>query len=301
MREPGTNLVNTDLIKKKMITDIYCFGSSYTAGGGFEFDSNWFDSTDSEFTENIKNWKEYLDSQTETPKTHWHYSWPGQLQKLVGKNIKIHNLAKQGNGNQRTLRLVYDLINSNEFRNDTSLFLFEFTWLARDELFCNYLNSHVVHNYSIENDKFGVGYLANCHHYDDNKTWKYLNSDEVRNPLNEYYKLFWNGHDQDKKMVRELEYMIGFLELLKIKWYQVESTLEYKNINSSILNREYEIRFENDRSFYSYAITNKLLIEDDTNGKVKDSHLSLEGNKKVANIIFNFLTENNIIEKNKLL
>jgi len=280
-----------------MITDIYCFGSSYTAGGGYEFDSNWFDEITSE---NIKSWKEYLDNQTETPKTNWNYSWPGQLQKLLNNDIKVHNLAKQGYGNQRTLRKVYELINSKEFKKETSLLLFEFTWLARDEIYSNHLKKYLVHNYSIEDDKFIKGYLAQSHHYDDSEIYQYLNSDKIWNTVNDYYKLFWNGHDQDIKMTRELEYLMGFLETIGIKWYQVESTIQYKHITPSKINRDFEIKFDGDRSFYNFAINNNLTIEQETAGLVKDTHISLKGNKIISKIIFDFLIKNNIIQKKTL-
>ena len=75
---------------------INCFGTSYTAGGGFEFDGD-------------KNPLNNLYSGLETPLTQFNFSYPGQLKKILDENVKVTNYAKNGYGNDRTFRKIYEL------------------------------------------------------------------------------------------------------------------------------------------------------------------------------------------------
>ena len=61
-----------------MIKEIHCFGTSHTAGGGFEFF-------------NKENASKLKKTYTERPFTQFNYSYPGQLQKLIGNGVKIFN------------------------------------------------------------------------------------------------------------------------------------------------------------------------------------------------------------------
>ena len=84
-----------------MIKEIHCFGTSHTEGGGFEFMHR----------EKSTELKKFY---TEEPFTKENYSYPGNLQKLVGKDIKVYNHAKSGYGNERMYRLVYEILNNKK-------------------------------------------------------------------------------------------------------------------------------------------------------------------------------------------
>ena len=83
--------------------EIYCFGTSQTAGGGYEFDSpsKW-------------DWPEdYWFIEYEGEKTQSNFSYPGRLQS-ISNEYKVFNLGKSGHGNDRSIRKAYDVIKSNE-------------------------------------------------------------------------------------------------------------------------------------------------------------------------------------------
>ena len=74
-----------------MIKKIYAFGTSHTAGGGFEFNT---------LTNNYRNpevYKKIIKSQN-----HYDFSYPNMLGKLL--DIKVENRAKQGYGYEKVSR-----------------------------------------------------------------------------------------------------------------------------------------------------------------------------------------------------
>ena len=87
-----------------MIKYIHCFGTSYTAGGGYEFDGDSpFRNQDSEYIINLK--KETKQKYPNEEQTQYNFSWQIQLQKLVDSNkIKVLNHFKTGYGNERIYR-----------------------------------------------------------------------------------------------------------------------------------------------------------------------------------------------------
>ena len=102
---------------------INCFGTSFTAGGGFEFGG----------TSDVRNnfLKFFYSGLNEEP-TQFNFSYPGQIQRLNSK-IKINNYAKNGYGNDRMMRLVYDIITSIDFNKNEHIFLLEFGGIGRKE------------------------------------------------------------------------------------------------------------------------------------------------------------------------
>ena len=117
-----------------MIKEIHCFGTSHTEGGGFEFMNR----------EKSTELKKFY---TEEPFTKENYSYPGNLQKLVGKDIKVYNHAKSGYGNERMYRLAYDVLN-NETPNNEKLLLLEFSHIGRKEYYSKSINDFFIANYS---------------------------------------------------------------------------------------------------------------------------------------------------------
>ena len=99
-----------------MIKKIYTFGTSFTHGGGFEWDC-----LSSDVNDKLK--KNY--SHIDIPKNQFDFSWPGFLQRYLGKDVEVINLAKSGFGNELIYRKVFDLVTSSDFKKDECLFLFE--------------------------------------------------------------------------------------------------------------------------------------------------------------------------------
>ena len=96
---------------------IHCFGTSHTAGGGFEFESI----QKSELKNLYKECGEELKQ--------FNFSWPGILQKYLNQTkIKVLNHAKSGFGNELIYRKVYDIVTSNDFNREENLFIFEFSF-----------------------------------------------------------------------------------------------------------------------------------------------------------------------------
>ena len=90
----------------KNIKEIHTFGTSFTAGGGY----NW-DLTEDIMSEHpiLRDRFDKLHSfYDEEPKTKFHYSWPGQLQALLSGKVKVFNHAKEGFGNETMYRITND-------------------------------------------------------------------------------------------------------------------------------------------------------------------------------------------------
>jgi len=164
-----------------MLKNVYCFGTSYTEGGGFEFSDpnrihvggeDWLIEKDSKLVR--------LYDHLGIELTQFNFSWPGQLQSLVGNDIKIHNLAKSGYGNERIHRVFFDLIEKVDNISKDSIFLFEMASLGRKEYYLNELNDYVICNYSIKdgNDTGQMHGIASTYFYDTRETTKKIIDNE---------------------------------------------------------------------------------------------------------------------------
>ena len=125
-------------MQQPKIKYINFYGTSSTAGGGFEFDS---------LAEGPFIYIRY-DKCDEEPKTQFNYSFPGQVKKFIGEtNIEVFNFGKQGYGNDRMMRLAYARTKEEKFNKDEHLFLFEFAALGRDEFYFNEIKDYIICNY----------------------------------------------------------------------------------------------------------------------------------------------------------
>lgn len=281
------------LIKDK-IKKIYCIGSSFTAGGGFEFESE---------TRKIVNKKRfYLYKNLAKNMTSYSFSWPGQLQELIGNQVKVLNLAKQGCGNQRTFRIVYDILNDkkNIFNKEETLFLIELTALGRDEYFFNKLNDYIVCNYNIDDNSSFI-FSATAKDY-------FYQTKEEEASLKKYDKFFLklisnfkNLKDESEKMQREIDFFISYLNYKKIKYLFVSPPLEYFNSfdSSKCIKFGDDKYFKSSLSFIDFFYKNKLTITDETHKTENDGHAGLKANKIGANVIYNFLIKNKFLDNEK--
>jgi hypothetical protein len=270
------------------IKTIYTFGSSFTAGGGFEFDSERHNDI---FPE--------LYSQLNEEQTPFNFSWPGQLQKLLGDSIKVINLAKSGFGNQRTERLIYEIVNSKKFKKNESLFLIEFTALGRDEFFSKELNDYIVSNYqNIDKNTFEFYAIAKDYFYQSESDEEYL--DQYNNLFNTFVTKFKSVNDEMDKLSRSIDFLISYLESKSINYLLTSPNGSYYGYDKT---KSFEFGdgdyFLKSDCFVDFSVINKMNIKYETYGLSEDMHLGFKANKLVANIIFNKLVESKLIDFDK--
>jgi len=262
-----------------MIKEIHCFGTSHTEGGGFEFMHR---------EKNIELKKLY----NEQPFTKENYSYPGNLQKLVGKDIKVYNHAKSGYGNERMYRLVYEVLNNGK-PNDEKLLLLEFSYVGRKEYYSKSINDYFIANYSFD-EKGNVDYLNVAQTYFASS---YKNVEKLLKPLVlDFMTETIDFEIQEKTMKMNNDFFIDYLLYNKINFLlttppyflQLKFGLSEKIKNNLIEFEKYSY------DLYAFVDKNKLSITDETNGKIIDGHSGLEGNKKIAKIIFDKINNLNL-------
>lgn len=276
-----------------MIKKIHCFGTSFTAGGGFEFEC-----VGPRRRESIH--KAYA-SINEEKKQYW-FSYPGRLQRLL-PNIDVKNYAKQGYGNERLYRKAFEIITSNFFNPEENLFIFEFSWLGRKEFWLNEFENHIIANYRFEeNDKVDGGVaLAESYHYDSYEKKNKL--DEYQDLFNSFFKATYDAWNQREVVERNLGLFFSFLRENKVKFIVtavpkicLEKDINY--IKENNLNINYRIDDWNlpHRKHYTDEIEIVIgqygwKIDEETDGVWNDFHGGFYFNELVAHLIKNKMIE----------
>ena len=272
-----------------MIKYIHCFGTSFTAGGGHEFDAI----APSRNINNSYNKQLIYHYSTKFPNeelTRFNCSWPGQLQKLLGKDIKVNNLAESGYGNDRLYRLTWEIMSEDDFNPKEHLFLFEFAGLGRKELWSNSLNDYIVTNYNMGYDDKSFEYngSANKYYYDNDKLQRKLDSlsDDIIEP---FYKEFLGVKSEMNKLEMETGFFISHLKQNNINFMFTQEP--FIGITEAEEKKKYLFEFGNTYNFVSFFNDNFLTIKNDTNGDCDDGHMGMKGAKMVSKIIYNKLVE----------
>jgi len=250
--------------------EIHCFGTSHTEGGGFEFQSD---------SNNIELKKFY----NEQPLTKENYSYPGQLQKLIGNDIKVYNHSKSGYGNERMYRLAYDVLN-NKTPNKEKLLLLEFSHIGRKEYYSKSINDFFIANYSFnENGSIETLNIAQTYFNPNIEDFQKL----LKPSVYAFMKETIDFDIQEKNMKMNNIFFIHYLLNNNINFLLTtppQFLLPFDLIQKIKNNL---IEFEKDVfDIYRFVEKNKLRIMDDTNNQIPDGHSGLEGNKKIAKIIF---------------
>ena len=275
----------------KEIKNIYCFGTSYTAGGGFEFHKD------------IKLVGLY--KHLGIPLEQYNFSWPGLLQSIIGSDIKVHNLAKSGYGNERIYRKTMDIFESKSANVDDSLFIFELSGMGRKEYFLNELNDYVICNYNFNDtdDTALMHGIAQSYFEDDADTKKILNKHE---PLfKEFMQKTIKFKNQHIIYQRNLLLFISFLELHKINYLINGNVVLNPKINTHLLNYDSKLlKFPTTTDkwgdFVQFYTSYKLSLTDETRGVIRDGHCGYVGNKIISERIYNQLIDYGYINKNKI-
>jgi hypothetical protein len=314
-----------------LIKTVYFFGTSHTAGGGFEFNSKLktFNFIEAELKENEEPRGQtlhriYNELFPNELRTQDNYSFPGQLQLLCNDrqlDIKVVNISKQGYGNERIYRKFYDLIQENEFDRETSLFVFEFSDLERKEIFYNPLQNHVIINYGAVDRYFHTNAVKQ-------KTKNF----EKTCQLSSYAHTYWYETDEDLKILKDdYKFFNDFVN----KTFDTKTILNQLNINNInflnflknqnfnfLISETHNLLWKNLSEYYDfidehrisyqckdgsilngfieYLHKNEHLITYETSYRIADMHPSLKGNKLIAKNIFNECVDRNYIKSEKI-
>lgn len=264
---------------------INCFGTSNTAGGGFEFDSptqGWF----------INKLYGHISNEE---KTIFNFSYPGQIQKLVSKNVKVNNFGKQGCGNERVIRKSYEIIDSHGFNKDEHIFIFEITGLGRREFFFKKINDYIICNYQIdETDKAIFLATANHYNYDSVETIKLLESYDpfFKTYLTDFFDIK-NEVDEHRRMV---DLFLAYLESKNINYYFTMTPQNHAYRKSTEFLFGDGKYFQQTNDMMEFSFVNKLTIKDETYKQSNDMHIGLRGNKLIANVIYNKLVTDGMLD-----
>lgn len=286
-----------------MIKYIHCFGTSYTAGGGHEFDatgpSRSLNSSRPEARKHLENLIEvYSKKYPNEEQTLYNCSWPGQLQKLLGEDIQVINHAKSGYGNERMYEITYDIVSKPDFNKDEHLFLYEFSALGRKQLWSNTLNQYIITNYIIDDkNKLNYNGTAVDYFYDNNDTI------EITNKLEEIIKPFYEETLEMKSSMRRLEInnhmFLDYLSYNNVNWMFTADPFYYA---FERYDKKHYFKFsDNSHNFVNYFHEEDLTITKETNGKVNDGHMSITGAKIIARVIAKRLKELNYLKELYLL
>jgi hypothetical protein len=265
---------------------INCFGTSFTAGGGFEFDGH-------------KNPRNNLYEGLENPLTQFNFSYPGQLKKILNKDIKVINYAKNGYGNDRTFRQIYQIVNTPDFNKDEHIFIIEYAGLGRTEYWFNPIQDYIVLNYWFDWDtgklKDEVN-LANSYGYE---------TFEVENNLKNYKSMFLEffQHTLDlqkehKLLFQNIEFFSSYLKLHQLNYFYVSDVFE-GNIGKNFIFGDGDY-FKKSNDFNQFSAYNNLSIKCETDGIDGDLHNGYVSNKIVAMTIYNTLIDLGLINLEKI-
>jgi len=284
------------------IKKIYTFGTSFTEGGGFEFDKP----TPTYNNDDLHSFYGHLDEEL----TRENFSWPGQMKKICN-NVEIINKAKSGYGNERLYRKTHEIIDNPSFKKDETLFIFEFSDVGRMEMYHNDIKDYIIINYyhpwpPTEKDVLISGF-ANTYYYDSRKTLDILERD--KSFLTEYVEKSVDFYNKIDLLNRNIKMFISFLEYNEINYYILSSDHlkldDSQKVNSDLIKSrqvELDCSYEGERDVFNDCMKlltkHKLSIKDETNGFIQDgAHMGYFGNLLLANLLTKFLIkEGKILE-----
>lgn len=284
----------------KRIKYIHCFGTSHTAGGGFEFGSN-------NPERNLLLNKYYSIPNEEL--SQYNFSYPGQLQKFIGKDVKVLNHAKQGYGDDRIQRILYSIVQEIDFNKDEHIFIIEFSGSGRQEIFVNELNKYLTINYEpehfdsdtdINSIKTKLAGMAFSYFYDTMTEYEYINEHQP------FFEKFVSEHINYKNEMFRIsmlnDMLLAFLQKNNLNVFYTNKPFLMKTeisrdeyTKKGIMEFGDDIFFKKSNNILEFAGKNKMFITHETEGLYEDLHNSFKCNKLVAHIIYNKLVETNYL------
>jgi hypothetical protein len=280
---------------------IHFFGTSYTAGGGFEFET-----PRQARLEKLNRCYSGVDEEL----TRYNFSYPGQVEKLLksrNSNIKIINHSKSGFGNERLYRKTLDTIFDKDFNKDEHLFIYEFSFIGRKVVYSKTLKDHIVINYKYTfkpgEDRickiYGLGYN---YHEDDKNTVDFLN--KLHQDFNPFIEETIDVDDIEIQTAHNNIMFINFLQNNDINYvfsqapwfgHGIFFNNNIKSFFKDTSTREETLRFtyegETGEGFVFFFHDNQLQITQETGGIIEDGHMSLYGTRLVAQQTLNSLID----------
>ena len=307
-----------------MINKVYFFGTSHTAGGGFEFESNLTHSGDEISTYlNTTRGKYIKDIYTKLfpneEYTQYNFSFPGQFSKLLQEkkiNLNVVNISKQGYGNERIYRKFFEIIKDKKFKIQESLFIFEFSDIERKELFYKPINDFIILNYSAVERNFykntiklpkkkdsyvELSGVANTYWYESYDTLNILKNDNKF--FVDYVDKLITAENQVYELNRNNIFLLSFLKLNNFNFLISEmhdclysELKKYYNFidEHKIMYYDYNNK-EYNNGFLDFVHKNKLLIADETGFSYADLHPGFLASKLISKNIFNYCVRKNYI------
>ena len=265
---------------------INCFGTSFTAGGGFEFDGR-------------KKLRKNLYDGLETPLTQFNFSYPGQLKKLLNNNIKVNNYAKNGYGNDRVFRQVYEIVSNPNFNKDEHIFIIEYSALGRKEFWLNSIQDYIILNYWYDWDsgklKDDVN-LANSYGYDTDDMTEHL--EKYKPMFLEFFQHTLNLQKEHKLLFQNIEFFSSYLKQHQLNYFYVTKDFDETIGKNFTFGDGYYFKKSND--FNHFTAYNDLSIKDETNGYDGDMHSGYISNKIVGMTIYNTLIDLGLLTLEKV-
>ena len=234
----------------KQFSKLYSFGCSFTEGGGL----------------NSPIYHHYLNGRVGDIDFTWkdeyqvymhNNSYPYYLSKLLNCNFENHGISKASN--ELIFDNVYKLLNSKNDLNNT-LITIQTTVLSRMLL------------YSTDNNEFiSVNGIVNDYDF-----------------VAEYYKLyiqhFFDNNTEFNKLLKNIDLYTTYITSkgADVIW------IIYDGIGEKIIEDKYKLSFHG-YNLGEYIENNKLQIRHIPGMKFNDLHCSVEGNKVIANKIYQHL------------
>ena len=312
-----------------MIKTIYFFGTSHSAGGGFEFESTLKHTSD-ETSKNLnitrgKYIQEiYSKLFPNEEYTQENFSFPGQFKKLLKTkniNIDVINISKQGYGNERIYRKFFDIIKNKKLKKEETLFIFEFSDIERKELFYKPLNDFIILNYHAVDRNFfkntiklkkerdnhvELGGVAKTYWYETADDLNILKSDTKF--FQEYVDKVITAENQIYELNRNNIFLLSFLKSNNFNFLITEmhdclypELKEYYSFidNHKIIYTDYKNKkFKN--GFLELVHEHNLLIAHETGFQYTDLHPGLTASKVISKNIFNHCIDSNFINDTKI-
>lgn len=278
---------------------IYSFGTSHTAGGGFEFNSS------SNNQPNPDVYKSILNS-----KNHFDFSYPNLLANMC--NVAVDNYAKQGYGYQRVTRKIIEVVSDDSFEKDKSLFLIEVSAWDRNEFWFNDINDYIIANFSTDTlDSPITLSMANDYHYQSSDVRKLINDVDNKQLFFDFFKKTANKEILINQVQNNFLMLITFLEYNNINYYLTNGDIP---INPNLLKN---INYQN--KIITYDIVNRntnkvhivenwvslidefgLTITEESSGYVEDNHQGYSVNQYIANTIYNRMISDGYLSDDKI-
>jgi hypothetical protein len=180
-------------------------------------------------------------------------------------------------------RLAYDVLN-NKTPNKEKLLLLEFSHIGRKEYYSKSINDFFIANYSFnENGSIETLNIAQTYFNPNIEDFQKL----LKPSVYAFMKETIDFDIQEKNMKMNNIFFIHYLLNNNINFLLTTPPCFLLPFDLIQKIKNNLIEFEKDVfDIYHFVEKNKLRIMDDTNNQITDGHSGLEGNKKIAKIIF---------------